>query len=195
MTTVSAQDVTARIAAMEKEMLEKKKELTELRRQAPPEEVKEYTFTSADGSKETLAELFGEKDELILIHNMGKRCSFCTLWADGFIGITGHMEDRVGFALISFDPPDVMKEFTKDRGWTFKYLSAHGTTFSKDMGFASDKGDPQPGVSSFRKDDNGKITRVAHTSFGPGDDFCSVWSFLDLLPEGARGWQPKFSYN
>jgi len=48
-------------------------------------------------------------------------------------------------------------------------------------------------VSVFKKQ-GGKIVRVADTSFGPGDDFCSIWHFFDLLPEGAADWQPKYKY-
>ena len=41
---------------------------------------------------------------------------------------------------------------------------------------------------------DGRILRIADTSFSPGDDFCVVWHFLDLIPEGADGWQPKYKY-
>ena len=30
--------------------------------------------------------MFGEHDMLLLIHNMGQGCRYCTLWADGFTG-------------------------------------------------------------------------------------------------------------
>jgi hypothetical protein len=38
------------------------------------------------------------------------------------------------------------------------------------------------------------IVRMSDASFSPGDDFCSVWHFFDLIPEGAAGWQPKYNY-
>jgi hypothetical protein len=44
------------------------------------------------------------------------------------------------------------------------------------------------------KESRKKIFRVADTAFTHGEDFCSVWHLFDLLPEGAAGWQPKFSY-
>ena len=50
-----------------------------------------------------------------------------------------------------------------------------------------------PGVSVFKRKGD-KIMRVADTAFSPGDDFCTVWHFLDLIPEGAAGWQPKYKY-
>jgi predicted dithiol-disulfide oxidoreductase (DUF899 family) len=60
------------------------------------------------------------------------------------------------------------------------------------MGYRRD-GRPMPGVSVFKRNGD-KIMRVADTAFTHGDDFCSVWHFLDLIPEGAAGWEPKFSY-
>jgi hypothetical protein len=36
--------------------------------------------------------------------------------------------------------------------------------------------------------------RVADSAFTDGDEFCSVLSLFDLIPEGAAGWRPKFSY-
>ncbi len=76
-------------------------------------------------------------------------------------------------------------------------VSAHDSTFVKDMGFWEESGPypgPWPGVSSFHKDHDGKIYRVAKGHFGPGDDFCVVWPFFDLLENGANGWEPKYFY-
>jgi hypothetical protein len=42
--------------------------------------------------------------------------------------------------------------------------------------------------------EGGQLARIADTSFGPGDDFRSVWHFFDLIPEGAAGRQPKYKY-
>jgi hypothetical protein len=41
-----------------------------------------------------------------------------------------------------------------------------------------------PGVSVFKRDGNG-IVRVSDTSFSPGDDYCTLWHFFDLLPGGV----------
>jgi hypothetical protein len=39
-----------------------------------------------------------------------------------------------------------------------------------------------------------KIMRVSDTAFDQGDDFCAVWHFLDMIPEGPAGWRARFSY-
>ena len=135
-----------------------------------------------------------EKEDLILIHNMGKKCAYCTLWADGFNGVRQHLQDRAGFVVISPDEPATIKEFAASRGWRFNILSSRGSSFTKDMGFENEKGEPMPGVSAFQKNGQGKVLRVSRAGFGPGDDYCAVWHLFDLLADGSNGWRPKFSY-
>lgn len=182
------------IKNLENEILEMKKKLTELRSQQPEQEIKDYQLKTWDGGQISLLELFGGKDEMILIHNMGKRCTYCTMWADGFNGITHHLENRAAFIVVSPDDPATQKQFAQSRGWKFRMYSAHESPFLKDVGFMSDTGDPWPGVSTLRTDTSGKIYRKAWTFFGPGDDFCATWHLLDLLPKGPNDWEPKYSY-
>lgn len=170
------------IEQLEMELLQQKKKLTELKLTLPMLETSNYSFTDSDGSKVSLSDLFADKEELILIHNMGSSCSYCTRWADGFTGIISWLEERAAFALASPDNHKDQAEFAKGRGWKFKMVSTEGNTFTADMGYESADGSPQPGVSTFRKNADGKIERIAHAPFGPGDDFCSIWHFFDLLP-------------
>jgi predicted dithiol-disulfide oxidoreductase (DUF899 family) len=72
-------------------------------------------------------------------------------------------------------------------------VSHQGTSFAEDMGYWSESAGWLPGVSVFKRD-GAQILRTADTSFHPSDDFCAVWHLLDLLPEGADGWRPKFAY-
>ena len=156
-----------------------------------PEDVKNYTFMRADGDAVRLSDLFGDKDTLIVIHNMGTGCSHCTLWADGFNGVYDHLASRAAFVVSSPDPPQKQKAFAASRGWRFPMVSIRDTSFAQDMG--DWQNGPMPGLSVFKKR-GGKIMRVADTSFSPGDDFCTVWHIFDLIPEGASGWGPKYSY-
>lgn len=194
MTTAVATDVEREIKTLEEELQKTKKKLVELLKERSGEVIEDYELTHGDGSKVRISELFGASDDLILVHNMGKQCAYCTLWADGFIGVYPHLENRAGFALVSADKHDVMKEFTEGRGWKFTCVSGADSEFTAKMGYLSDKGESWPGVSTFKKDENGKITRIAHSWFGPGDDFCATWHLLDLLSDGANKWEPKFSY-
>jgi predicted dithiol-disulfide oxidoreductase (DUF899 family) len=188
------EELQVQIADMEKNILEEKKKLTKLRKELQPEEVQEYTFTAHNGAKVTLSEMFGSHDDLIMVHNMGKSCPYCTLWADGFIGVVKHLENRAGFVVISKDDPKTQKEFYDSRGWNFKMYSSHDNTFNKDMKMEAEDGKQWPGISAFHKEKDGTIYRTGFTYFGPGDDFSAIWHMFDLLKGGPDGWQPKYTY-
>ncbi len=182
------------IRALEKEIGGLKKKLAEARRSAKPEKVSDYTLAAWDGKRVKLSELFGSKRDLIVIHNMGRKCVYCTLWADGINGLHEHLSDRAAFVVCSPDEPAVQKEFAAGRAWRFRMVSGAGSTFIKDMGFEPKPGEPWPGVSAFHKNDDSTIERTGTANFGPGDDFCAVWPLLDLLAGGPAGWEPKYSY-
>ena len=134
-----------------KKIRELREQLTKARRAAEPEPVADYTFTSPDGDPVTLASLFGSGPDLLVVHNMGRSCPYCTLWADGFVGFAGHLADRARFVLSSPDQPAELKEFAQSRGWNYPVVSHAGTTFAKDMGFEPEPGKFMPGVSQKRR--------------------------------------------
>jgi predicted dithiol-disulfide oxidoreductase (DUF899 family) len=171
-----------------------KRKVAELRRQRPREEIGDYQLLDSEGRGAPLSSLFGERSRLILVHNMGRDCPHCTMWADGFNGLLPHLESRAAFALTSPDKPEAQKGFAQSRGWNFPVYSTAGTSFTADMGFDDEKEGLMPGVSVFTKEADGKVYRVSRAEFGPGDNFCAVWHFFDLLPEGIDGWEPRLSY-
>jgi len=190
-------DPIAQIQELEREIQEKQRTLVELKKQAGQQEIDEYTLRGPDGPV-SLRELFGDRDDLIVVHNMGKSCPYCTLWADGFNGLVPHLQDRAAFVVVSPDPPDVQQAFAQERGWTFPMYSGEGSTFIADMGFRHDGDDGahwMPGVSTFRRSAEGTITRVAKDFFGPGDEYCGLWHLFDLLADGIDGWEPAFDYD
>ncbi len=193
MTTDTAR-AQAELERAEQELGILRKRIVELRRAVGAQTVSDYTFTDRDGQPVQLSNLFGDKDDLIIIHNMGRGCRYCTLWADGFNGFRNHFDNRAAFALVSPDEPSVMKEFADSRGWAFRTVSNHGGSFTKDVGFEKD-GKVWPGVSTFHRDADGTIRRVARAEFGPGDDFCAIWHIFDLLEQGADGWEPQYDYS
>jgi predicted dithiol-disulfide oxidoreductase (DUF899 family) len=154
--------------------------------------VGDYVFQTPAGAV-TLKALFGDRRDLFVVHNMGTGCNSCTMWADGLNGFYPHIRDRASLVVASPDTPAVQAEFAASRGWKFPMVSTKGTTFSADMGFATAKGSPMPGVSAFQQKD-GQVSRVSASPFDDYDDFCMAWRFFDLLPEGADGWRPKKSY-
>lgn len=180
----------AEIEALEREIFERKQRLAELRR-AWREPVDDHVLQTADGPR-PLSAFFGDKDELILIHNMGRSCPYCTLWADGMTGFTRHIRSRAGFVLVSADDAETAGAFSKERGWNFPVAGDPDGSFRKAMGMAQeDDGSPMPGVSAFTRDAEGALYRHGYTYLGPGDDFCSIWHLWDLLPAGENGWSPR----
>lgn len=157
-----------------------------------PQEVSDYTFKTISGEV-PLSGLFGGRDDLFVIHNMGASCAYCTLWADGYNGAYDHLASRAAFVISSPDTPEVQKRFAEKRGWRFPMVSHLGSRFAADMGYRTEKGSFLPGVSVFQRR-GGKIFRVSDSQLGPLDDFCAAWHLFELLPEGANGWQPKFTY-
>ena len=185
--------IRRKIEKLEQKIAKEKVTLGKLRSSAKPQPVEDYVLTSADGKKTKLSALFGNKKELIVVHNMGSSCPYCTLWADGFNGLSQHLESRAAFVIESPDSPKTQSRFKKSRGWKFKMVSSDGSKFRTDMGYLQANGDRWPGVSTFVKK-NGKIFRHSNTGFGPGDNFCPAWDLFDLLPGGSGEWGPKFKY-
>lgn len=182
------------IEQLEEELLQKKERLRLLRSQLKGNLVDNYTF-QANGNKEvSLLELFGDKSELIVIHNMGKSCSYCTMWADGFNSVYHHIVEKAAFVVISPDSPEIQEDVAAERSWVFPMVSSINNTFKEDMGFKKENLN-YPGVSVFTKDDHGNIYHHTRAPFGPGDEYCVVWSLFDLLPSGYEDYRPSKKIN
>ncbi len=190
-------EINDEICKLEKQLSDVQSKLTELHQKKTPEEVTNYEFDGISG-KTNLLELFGDKEELIVIHNMGPSCPYCTLWADGFNGFSDHFQSRAAFALTAPTDFKSLSTFADKRGWRFPYYSTITTKFQEDMGVCkkddNNEASMWPAVSTFFKKDN-KIFRQTSAGFGPGDLYCSIWHFFNLLPKSEKGWNPKFSYN
>lgn len=171
-------------------------EMRALQAAAQPQDVTDYVFSGREGPVR-LSELFGDKENLILIHNMGRTCSSCTMWADGFNGVYDHLASRAAFAVSSPDTVEVQKAFAAARGWRFPMVSHAGTRFAEEMGYrrpGAEQGGYRPGVSAFRKTE-GKVLRLSDTELGPMDDFCVYYHLMEMIPGGDPEFTPKFSYN
>jgi predicted dithiol-disulfide oxidoreductase (DUF899 family) len=180
-------DVNGKLADYRRQIAAIRVKMRETMAAVEPQQVQDYEFTGSDGPRR-LSELFGDHEDLIVIHNMGVSCAYCTLWADGYNGIHQHVITRAAFAVVSPDRPAVQREFAENRGWKFPMLSHAGSSFAADMGYVSASGGWMPGVSVFRRQGDA-IMRVSDTGFSPGDDFCTLWHFFDLLPGGVGEWQ------
>ena len=181
--------MTAKIRKIEMQIEALKQELGKARRASRPQKVRDYSFKTAKGQVK-LSQLFGKSDDLLVVHNMGRSCNYCTMWADVLAGQITHIERRAPIVVVSPDTPTVQQKHAKARGWKFKMISDRGGKFTPDMGFKSKESGYWPGVSAFHKNEDGSIVRTGSTYFCPGDDYCPPWRYFDLLKDGAKGWEP-----
>jgi predicted dithiol-disulfide oxidoreductase (DUF899 family) len=198
-----------------KEFLAKEKQLTRLRdelasqrRQLPWEKLeKNYVFDSPSG-KVTLADLFGDKSQLIVYHFMfspdwEEGCRGCSFVSDHVAGSLPHLAARdVAYAAISRAPLAKLDAFRKRMGWNFTWVSSNTTDFNYDynVSFTREQVDagttgynfgtqrfPEiegPGASCFIKDEAGNIFHT-YSSFGRGlDGMINAYNWLDIAPKG-----------
>ncbi len=154
-------------------------------------EVINYSFSTIEGEI-NLLDLFGEKDKLLLIHNMGQDCRYCTLWADGFNGFLPHLESTISVVLVSKDAPQLQRKFANSRGWRFRLASHGGGEYIQEQSVMNDANN-MPGAVVYERDGD-KIYRKNDCVFGPGDIYCSMWSLLGLAGLNETSWTPQFSY-
>jgi len=201
--------------ASRKELLRKEKEFTKLRddlsrqrRELPWEKVeKEYVFEGPSG-KETLADLFDGRSQLIVYHFMfgpgwEEGCPSCSFLADHFDGSLVHLANRdVTLAVVSRAPMAQIEAFRRRMGWRFKWVSSFGNDFNRDyhvsftkeemargkvnynydlVEFPSEEG---PGLSVFYKNNGGELFHT-YSSYARGlDILVGAYNFLDLVPKG-----------
>ena len=200
-----------------KELLRKEKEFTRLRDELsrerlelPWEEVKqEYVFNGPKG-KQTLAELFDGRDQLIVYHFMfgpewAEGCPSCSFIADHFDGAAVHLANRgVTLTAVSRAPYEKIESFKRRMGWRFHWVSSTGNDFNWDyhvsftkeevasgkmpynygtMTFPSDEA---PGLSVFYKDGSGKVFHTYSTFARGGDILIGAYNFLDIAPKGRN---------
>jgi len=198
-----------------KELLVKEKQFTRLRdqlsqarRALPWEKVdKEYVFESPTG-KQTLANLFDGRRQLIVYHFMygpdwDEGCPSCSFWADNFNGIDIHLRHRdITMVAVSRAPLKTLDAYKKRMGWSFKWVSSLDTDFNFDfhVSFTPDemeKGEMNynyetrkfpseegPGISVFCKNEQGDVFHT-YSCFSRGLDMLNgAYHYMDLAPKG-----------
>jgi predicted dithiol-disulfide oxidoreductase (DUF899 family) len=175
---------------LEFEIYEKAQKLAALRRAEPGVEVQDYAFRTLEGET-TLSALFAGRERLLVIHNMGQGCRYCTLWADGIDGVLPHLEEAMAVALVSKDPPEVQRRLAQDRGWRFRMASHGGGKYMTEQSVG--EGGNDPGCVVYERT-NGKIVRRGRARFGPGDLYSPLWHFLALAGLGEGDFTPQFHY-
>src|SRR5438477_4004777 len=198
------------LLAREKEFRRQRDALSAARRKLPMVKIdKEYIFDGPNG-KETLADLFGGRSQLIVYHFMfgpgwEEGCKSCSYLADHFDGANWHLPHRdVTFVVVSRAPLPEFEPYKKRMGWRFKWVSSHGSDFNFDYHVSFTKNDKAqgkvyynygmgefisdelPGLSVFYKDANGDIFHGYSTYARGLDILVGAYNFLDLVPKGRN---------
>lgn len=179
------------IAALEAQVFELTAKLNDLRQAEPGEPVDNYTFATQSGET-SLLEMFGAHDTLLVIHNMGQGCRFCTLWADGFNGFLPHLESTMAVVLVSKDAPELQRQFANNRGWRFRLASHGGGAYITEQTVQAGAENMPGAVVYVREGD--VIKRKNACAFGPGDLYCSAWNLLALAGLSEAQWTPQYAY-
>jgi predicted dithiol-disulfide oxidoreductase (DUF899 family) len=135
------------LLAEEKEFTRLRDRLSQRRRDLPWEAVdKEYVFEGAHG-RQTLAELFDGRSQLVVYHAMfdpataspstswtaDAACQFCSFWADNFNGVVVHLNHRdVTLVAVSRAPYEKIAAYRQRMGWTFPWVSSGTSDFNFD---------------------------------------------------------------
>lgn len=208
-----------------KELLVKEKELTRmqdevnrLRRELPWVRVeKKYLFDTSQG-KQSLAELFDGRGQLVVYHFMFAPgwiagCVGCSFFADHVDGPNLHLAHHdVTFVAISRAPLAQIEAYKKRMGWRFKWVSSYGTDFNSDYHVSFTKDDlakgptyynfdvresqtegEAPGLSVFFKDKNGTVFHT-YSAYARGDErSLGAYMFLDMTPNGRNETGPNYN--
>ena len=188
---MSDQGLQSEIQATEMQIFELTQKLGELRKRNSTADVANYTFATQAGET-SLLDLFGDKDKLLAIHNMGEACRYCTLWGDGFNGFLPHLESAMSVVLLSKDDPQTQRNFANSRGWRFRLASHGGGDYIEEQTCMEGAAN-MPGAVVYERVGD-KITRKNACAFGPGDLYCSMWSLLGLAGMSESDWTPQYSY-
>jgi predicted dithiol-disulfide oxidoreductase (DUF899 family) len=194
------------LLAKEKEFTRARDELTKQRQALPWEAVeKEYVFEGPNG-KETLAELFEGRSQLLVYHFMfgpddQAGCPVCSFWADNFDPIVQHLKHRdVTMIAISRAPFPKIAAYKERMGWSFNWVSSSENDFNFDYGVSftleeqdqagynygtlAPRNPEREGASVFAMDESGTVCHT-YSAYARGIDLVNTaYNYLDLVPKG-----------
>lgn len=202
--------ITARTSLLtaEKALSHQREEVARQRRALPRVRIEQdYRFTGPEGSL-TLADLFGERSQLVIYHFMfgpdwDQGCPSCSLIADGFDGAVPHLAQRdVTLCVVSRGPIEKLLAFRDRMGWRFDWVSSLGSDFNRDFHVTFSDAEREsetayynyklgtfpsseaPGLSVFLKAADGTVYHT-YSCYSRGlDPLICTYQFLDLVPKG-----------
>lgn len=168
---------------------------------------KPYVFETPAGNK-TIADLFGDKDQLVVYHFMFGRdwsqgCPSCSFWADNLNGTMAHLAARnTAFVCVSTASLATLLAYRSRMGWSFDWVSSGQSDFNQDFGVTFVDGNPgptggynyrnkvfgeeMPGISIFVRLEDGGVGH-SYSTYSRGLDLVNgAYNLLDLTPAGRN---------
>ena len=201
--------------AKEKEFTRLRDKLSAQRRDLPWVKIdKTYVFDTPQG-KRSLADLFDGKSQLIIKHFMlapGQKegCVGCSFEVDHVEGALMHFRNHdVAFVSVARAPLDEIEAYRTRMGWTFPFVSSHGSDFNYDFNVsftpedvANGKGtynyettevgiEDLSGLSVFYRNAAGEIFHTYSTFGRGGEEILGAYMFLDMTPKGRNEHGPN----
>jgi predicted dithiol-disulfide oxidoreductase (DUF899 family) len=195
------------LLAQEKQLTRAQEAVAAARRALPWQAVTaDYRFTGPQGEV-TLAELFGDRSQLIVNHFMfgpgwGEGCIGCSFGADHIDGTLPHLAQRdVAYVAVSRAPYAELAAYKRRMGWRFDWVSSADSAFNYDMGVSFHPADieagratynfaPLPfaiedlqGHSVFIRTADGIFRTYASYARG-GEALLTTYALLDMTPKG-----------
>lgn len=187
--------------------------LTEQRRSLPDGPVidQNYLFKDEQGFEVGLRDLFGDKDTLVAYFWMygpqrERPCPMCTNWLGSVNGNAADIKQRVALKILGRSTVERQFAFAQERGWRdLDFVQTVGDDYANDLGLLQPDGSEYPALTIFTRDgDKVRLfwasemnSEMADPGQDPRDapDIASLWSVLDLTPEGrGTDWYPKLRY-
>lgn len=198
------------LLAEEKAMSRSLDALARKRRELPWVVVdKNYEFSGLAG-KESLADLFAGRKQLLVYHFMygpdwDEGCPSCSFWADNYNGIDIHLAHRDATLIaVSNTSLENIEAYRQRMGWQFKWVSSLGSDFNRDFHVTfsleeieageadynftrqSFPSTEAPGLSVFVRDHDGTVAH-SYSCYARGlDIFNSAYQLLDMTPLGRN---------
>jgi predicted dithiol-disulfide oxidoreductase (DUF899 family) len=202
------------------DLMRQRERVAALRRTLPPgASVQDYVFLegpadlgAGDAPERSvrLSELFTGPDRAVVVYHLmyGKKqtnpCPMCTMWIDGFNGVSHHVAQNVDLAVAAAADLPSFRQHARNRGWhNLRLLSCGTSTFKYDLRSEDEEGRQDSTISVFTRDHDGTLRHVysAHPWMAEDvkergiDLLTPVYDLLDLTPQGRGDWYAKLTYS
>ena len=199
------------LLAREKEWTRLRDQLSAERRALPWVRIdREYMFRSGPNGRETLADLFAGRSQLMIKHFMfgpgwQDPCVGCSFEMDHVGGMLIHLENHgISYVVVARAPYPEIAAVHKRMGWKFRWLSSYDSDFNYDFNVSftleqiaageatynyrtgAKPAQEMSGRSVFYKDETGAIYHTYSSFARGGEVMLGAYSVLDMMPGGRN---------